>query len=255
VPGTTTNPRKSSTTDASDNLSQRTLQALLRLVQQQQQELKAEQNAAHSSNTPPSSNNDSNKNNSADKNSNSGNSGNNGNTGGGSAVAVLGTSSTKLVVTVDLSASVQSEASIGEKVQVEMPDGSTQNAKVTAVSPVAQSSSSGDDGSGGSDGGDNGGSGSSPSTVPVTITLNKPAKGGGLDQASVSVDFVQNKAKNVLSVPVTALLATSGSSFAVQEAARPHKLIPVTTGLFAAGYVEISGAGVHPGLQVTDSQG
>ena len=36
---------------------------------------------------------------------------------------------------------------------------------------------------------------------------------------------------------------------------RPHKLIPVTTGLFAAGYVEISGPGIYQGLQVTDSQG
>jgi hypothetical protein len=69
------------------------------------------------------------------------------------------------------------------------------------------------------------------------------------------VDFVQNKAKDVLSVPVTALLATSGSAFAVQEATSPHKLLPVTTGLFAAGYVEISGSGIYPGLHVTDSQG
>ena len=91
--------------------------------------------------------------------------------------------------------------------------------------------------------------------MPVTIELDKPAKGGGLDQASVSVNFVQSKAKHVLSVPVTALLATSGSTFAVQEASSPHKLIPVTTGLFAAGYVEISGSGIYPGLQVTDSQG
>jgi hypothetical protein len=32
-------------------------------------------------------------------------------------------------------------------------------------------------------------------------------------------------------------------------------LIPVTTGLFAAGDVEISGPGIYPGLAVTDSQG
>ena len=118
----------------------------------------------------------------------------------------------------------------------------------------ARAPGSGADGSGGGGAG-SGGSGSGTSTVPVTIVLNKPAKGGGLDQASVSVNFVQSKARDVLSIPVTALLATSGSSFAVQEASTPHKLIPVQTGLFAAGYVEISGQGIYPGLQVTDSQG
>ncbi len=59
----------------------------------------------------------------------------------------------------------------------------------------------------------------------------------------------------MLSVPVTALVATSGASYAVQEAAAPHKLIPVKTGLFAAGDVQIQGRGIYPGLQVTDSQG
>jgi multidrug efflux system membrane fusion protein len=76
-----------------------------------------------------------------------------------------------------------------------------------------------------------------------------------LDQAAVSVNFSQAQANNVLSVPVTALLATGGGNYAVQEAAVPHRLIAVQTGLFAAGYVEISGAGIYPGLVVTDSQG
>ena len=71
----------------------------------------------------------------------------------------------------------------------------------------------------------------------------------------MSVNFVQQRANHVLSVPVTALLATSGSTYAVQNASPPYKLIPVTTGLFAAGYVQISGAGIYSGLQVTDSQG
>jgi hypothetical protein len=69
------------------------------------------------------------------------------------------------------------------------------------------------------------------------------------------VNFAEAKATNVLSVPVTALLATAGGGYAVQSAATPHTLIPVTTGLFAAGYVEISGPGIYPGLAVTDSQG
>jgi len=79
--------------------------------------------------------------------------------------------------------------------------------------------------------------------------------GAGLDQAAVSVNFSEAQARNVLSVPVTALLATSGGNYEVQEAAAPHALIAVTTGLFAAGYVQISGPGVYEGLEVTDSQG
>lgn len=171
-------------------------------------------------------------------------------TSSGSATEILTTTSTQLVVTVDLNASLQSEATLGEKVLVEMPDGSNVGGKVTAVSSVAQSSGSGDDGSGGS-----GDSGSSAATVPVTITLDKRAKGAGLDQASVSVNFTQAKASNVLSIPVTALIAISGQKFAIQEAVAPHKLLPVTTGLFAAGDVQISGSGVYQGLEVTDSQG
>jgi hypothetical protein len=181
-------------------------------------------------------------------------SGSDGSSGAGSATAILQTTSTKLVVTVDLSASNQSEAKVGEPVTVEMPVGNTVNGKITAVSSVAQSSSSSGSGAG-SGSGTGSGSGSSGSTIPVTITLSGQHSRPGLDQAAVSVCFAQAQAHNVLSVPVTALLATAGGGYAVQQTTAPHRLIPVTTGLFAAGYVQISGAGIYPGLQVTDSQG
>jgi hypothetical protein len=180
--------------------------------------------------------------------------------GGGTPVAILQTSSTQLIATVDLAASSQSEAVIGSHVSVEMPDGSYVGGKITKVSPVAQNSSSGgggsgDSGSSGSGSGDSGSGSGSSATVPVTITLDKRVKGAGLDQAAVSVNFSQARANQVLSVPVTALVATSGSTFAVQEATAPYKLVRVTTGLFAAGYVQVSGPGVYVGLKVTDSQG
>jgi hypothetical protein len=202
----------------------------------------------------PSSNNNSNPN--SNNNHNSPGNPSTGNGGGGSATAVLTTSSTRLVATVQLDPSKQSEAKVGERVTVEMPSGNTLNGTVSAVSPVAQSSSN--NGNNGNNGNGNNnatnGSGSS-TTIPVTITLGGHASGGGLDRASVSVNFAQAKASNVLSVPVTALLATQGGGYAVQEAASPHDLIPVTPGLFAAGYVQISGPGIYPGLEVTDSQG
>lgn len=176
-----------------------------------------------------------------------------------SATAIMQTSSTQLVATVDLDASKQSEAKVGEKVTVEMPAGNTVNGKIIAVSPVAQgssdSSSGGTSGAGASGSSDGSSSSSGTSTVPVTVALHGHNEGAGLDQAAVSVNFAQASAKHVLSVPVTALLATAGGNYAVQEAAAPHKVIAVKVGLFAAGYVQISGSDIHSGLQVTDSQG
>jgi hypothetical protein len=251
-----------------------TLAALLALLKAESVQLKAEAEqlkaAQHQSNSPakspPSSNNGNGKGtNSAHANSANANSGAGSGDSGSTGEAVLETTSTHLVVTVDLDASVQSEAKVGEKVTVQLPAGNTVNGKVTAVSSVAQSSSSGDNSAGnGSGGGGNGGGGGaggggsgsgSSSTIPVTVTLSGHHRGAGLDEAAVSVNFAQQRAKNVLSVPVTALLAVSGGNYAVRDAAAPHSLMPVTVGLFAAGYVQISGPGIQPGLQVTDSQG
>ncbi len=172
-----------------------------------------------------------------------------------SAQAILQTTSNQLVVTVDLDATKQSEAVVSEPVSVQLPNGDTVGGKITQVSPIAQSTSS-SSGSSSSSGGASSGSSSAPSaTVPVTIQITGHHGSAGLDQAAVSVDFQQQVENNVLSVPVTALLATPGGGYAVQEVNPPHALIAVTPGLFAAGYVQISGAQIYPGLQVTDSQG
>jgi hypothetical protein len=116
-----------------------------------------------------------------------------------------------------------------------MPSGSTVHGRVTRV---GQASSSGGN-----------------STVPITIHLDKHENGGNLDQATVSVRFVEKTARHVLSVPVTALLARPGGGYAVQGARAPYRLIDVTLGTFATGFVQVSGAGLRPGLKITDSQG
>ncbi|HTT29146.1 MAG TPA: hypothetical protein VMG37_12090 [Solirubrobacteraceae bacterium] len=264
--------------------SEQQLQALLALLKAETKQLKSSHGGSPGSGSPSSGSGSPSGSHSGSGNSGSGSSGSgnngagnsgsgdngagsngSGNSGSGNATAILQTTSTQLVVTVDLAATVQSEAVEGEHVTVEMPNGDVVNGRITAVSPVAQSSSSGDNGNGnggnGNGNGNNGNNGNgsngngSSSTIPVTITLTGHNTGAGLDQAAVSVNFVQQKATNVLSVPVTALLATGGGNYSVQEAAAPHTLIPVTTGLFAAGYVEIAGSGIYPGLAVTDSQG
>jgi hypothetical protein len=172
---------------------------------------------------------------------------------------VLQTSSIHLIATVDLPASSQNEAAVGSHVSVEMPNATTVAGTIAAVSPIAQTANNnggtGGSGGNGSSGGGGGGGSSASATVPVTITLDQRVEGAGLDQAAVSVGFAQARARDVLSVPVTSLLAISGGGYALAQAVPPHRLIPVTTGLFAAGYVEISGPGIYPGLEVTDSQG
>jgi peptidoglycan hydrolase-like protein with peptidoglycan-binding domain len=57
--------------------------------------------------------------------------------GAASATPILQTTSTQLIVTVDLDASTQSEAKVGEAVTVEMPAGNVVGGVITAVSPVA----------------------------------------------------------------------------------------------------------------------
>jgi len=168
--------------------------------------------------------------------------------GTSNAQAILQTTSTQEVVTVNLDATKQTEAVVGEPVTVELPAGSTVNGKISNVSPVAQSSSSSSSAAGGA-------SGTPSATIPVTIRLTSHRHVTGLDQAAVSVNFEQQTARNVLSVPVTALLATPGGGYAVQDAAPPHRLLPVTPGLFAAGLVQVAGPDIYDGLQVTNSQG
>jgi multidrug efflux pump subunit AcrA (membrane-fusion protein) len=73
----------------------------------------------------------------------------------------------------------------------------------------------------------------------------------------VSVNFQQQVERGVLAVPVTALLATAGGGYDVQAISQngQRQLVPITPGLFAGGYVQVSGSGIYEGMQVSDSQG
>jgi hypothetical protein len=141
----------------------------------------------------------------------------------------------------------------GDAVTVTLPDGvSTTPGVVTSVASVA-SAGSGNAGSppDGSTATQGPGGGSGPDTVQMTVRLTQPAAAGHLDQAPVSVNIVSAQARDVLAVPVSALVALAGGGYAVDvvQGGAAH-LVAVQTGLFAQTLVQVSGPGLTAGLRV-----
>jgi multidrug efflux pump subunit AcrA (membrane-fusion protein) len=150
-------------------------------------------------------------------------------------------SATQREVTVDLEADRQELARTGDTVTVELPGGKTVNGRVAEVGKVATTPASED----------------AESTIEVTIALRgRAARGSGLDQAPVDVGFASERRKDVLAVPVTALLARSGGGFAVEalDGDGRRRLVPVDPGMYAEDYVEVSGSGLREGMRVVTAK-
>ncbi len=175
---------------------------------------------------------------------------------------VLTATSDRAVVTAQLPVSQEYLVRPGDRVTVTLPDGTTTTpGVVTSVSSVATgggaaggsspgSSNEPPGASSGSGSSDGGGSGSSAS-VPVTVRLAHPRLAGHLDQAPVVVNIVSARARNVLAVPLNALVALAGGGYAVQVVqGRTAHLVAVHTGLFGSTLVQVSGSGLHQGVRV-----
>jgi hypothetical protein len=92
--------------------------------------------------------------------------------------------------------------------------------------------------------------------MQLTITPDHPAATGTGQDVAVQVSLVTQSVRDVLAVPVTALLALAGGGYGV-ELAGPNgqdRLVGVTTGLFANTLVEVSGPGIRAGLKVVTAQ-
>jgi hypothetical protein len=137
----------------------------------------------------------------------------------------------------------------GNRVIVTLPDGATVPGVITQVSRVAQAPASGSQSQ-------QGPGNQQPPAIPVTARLLRPVR-GALDQAQVQVAITSAEDRNVLAVPITALLAEPGGRFSVVVVGggaghTPRRTVPVRTGLFdeIAGVVEVSGAGLAAGQHV-----
>ncbi|WP_197361623.1 peptidoglycan-binding domain-containing protein, partial [Streptomyces clavuligerus] len=179
--------------------------------------------------------------------------------GADAADTLLTLSGTRRIVTVDMPVAQQQLARLGATVRIGLPGGRTTTGKVMDVGTVARGEEgTASRGGGGSTSGDSGGGGRTATenaTVEVRVQLTRPGEAGALDGAPVSVDFTSGSRRDVLAVPVSALLALAEGGYAVEAAegggsAAPggdgaNRLIPVRLGVFAQGKVEVEGEGLR----------
>jgi hypothetical protein len=150
--------------------------------------------------------------------------------GGPASGPALTVGGTAREVTVDLEATRQQMVEVGQKVDVELPDGSTTTGTIAEVGTVAVTPES-----------DSPGPDPTP-TIEVTVTLDDPAASGTLDQAPVTVWVVTSAAQDVLAVPVDALLALAEGGYAVERVTSGGtELVAVELGAFADGWVQVTG--------------
>jgi hypothetical protein len=72
----------------------------------------------------------------------------------------------------------------------------------------------------------------------------------------VQVALAVQAARDVLAVPVAALLALAGGGYGLEVVAPggAHHLVAVSAGLFAGGQVQVSGPGISEGTRVVTAQ-
>jgi peptidoglycan hydrolase-like protein with peptidoglycan-binding domain len=162
-----------------------------------------------------------------------------GTVGGSAQGNLLNISGTNRVVTVTLDVADQRLAVKGAQVSVELPGGKTANGTITAVVTVITPAEGNNDAS---------------TEIEVTVALADADQKlvEGFDQATVDVTFTVSERKNVLAVPVAALLALAEGGYGVEvvEADGSTRIVRVETGLFSGGRVEITGDGLTEGMTV-----
>ncbi|MFC4008085.1 efflux RND transporter periplasmic adaptor subunit [Nonomuraea purpurea] len=150
---------------------------------------------------------------------------------------VLTYTGTSKVVTVTLEAEDQRMAKKGSKVEVTLPDGKGVPGKVTEVATVVVPGE--------------GQNADSETRVEALVSIGNAKSARGLDKAAVDVTFTASQRKNVLTVPVAALVALQEGGFGLEAIeGGKSRYVAVKTGLFAGGRVEVTGDGLTEGMTV-----
>ncbi|PZF91697.1 peptidoglycan-binding protein [Micromonospora deserti] len=156
---------------------------------------------------------------------------------GASAAAdvVSYTGSTRLV-TVPVGANEAAWAAKGTAVTVTLPDGKSVAGKVAAVADEAAAPTSSED---------------TAPTVDVTVSIADQKALGTIERGPVTVKYTVRQRKDVLTVPVAALLALAEGGYGLEVVSGGSpRIVPVKVGLFADGRVEVTGDGLDVGTTV-----
>jgi multidrug efflux pump subunit AcrA (membrane-fusion protein) len=148
--------------------------------------------------------------------------------------ALLKVTGTTPVATVALEMDSQRLARKGAAVEITLPDGRTVPGRITFVETVVEPGENGRE-----------------DTTLLEVTVGFGTAPQGMDQAAVTADFTASERKNVLTVPVAALLALAEGGYGLEVVeGGTSRIVAVKTGLFADGRVEVSGGGVAAGMRV-----
>ena len=149
---------------------------------------------------------------------------------------VLTVTGSERVVRFELPVAEAASAKTGTRVKVRMPDGTELPGKVSAVGRTA---SEGDDPQ------------DPTPKIDITVSFDEPGEVKGVDRSPVTVELAGETRRDVLSVPVNALLALPGGGFGVQvvEQGRARD-VKVELGMFGQGRVEVDGGGLREGMKV-----
>ncbi|MDF5757524.1 peptidoglycan-binding protein [Spongiactinospora sp. TRM90649] len=152
--------------------------------------------------------------------------------GAPAAGVVLTATGTARQVEVKVPVSAQHLVERKDRVTVRLPGEVKTTGRVVSVGSVATATSTSQTGEG-----------TESATVTVRIVLDRPRAAGRLDGAPVTVGFAAKVRRNVLAVPVGALLATPGGGYRVKvvDAGGGVRDVPVELGIFAEGKVEVEG--------------
>lgn len=150
----------------------------------------------------------------------------------GQPIAVSSSSDTEVTMTVP--ANQRSSVAEDDAVTVVLPDGTEAGGTITAISTAASAAEE------------------EAPEIAATVSIEDAETAGSWIGSAVQVEIVSAEKKSVLAVPVSALMALADGRYAVEVVGGDGttEVVPVRTGMFADGLVEVAAGTLEAGDRV-----